>query len=74
MPQVTVAEVLQKRSLEIMAWPGVVGVGEGECAGSPCIRIYVVEKTPEVLERIPETLDGYLVRIEESGEIRPLGR
>ena len=74
MPLKTVTEVLEQHSSEIMAQPGVVGVGESECAGAPCIRVYVLERTPDLLDQIPATLEGYPVLIEESAEIRPLDR
>ena len=74
MQEKSLSVVLEEYSQAIMSLPGVVGVGEGECAGTPCIKIYVVQKTPDLLDQIPATLDGYTVLIEESGEIRPLGR
>ena len=74
MQERSLSVVLEEHSRAIMSLPGVVGVGEGECAGTPCIKIYVVQKTPDLLDQIPATLDGYAVLIEEAGEIRPLGR
>jgi hypothetical protein len=32
----------------------------------------VIQKTPELEQKIPRTLEGYPVVIEETGEIRPL--
>ena len=74
MQEKALSVVMEERSRAIMSLPGVVGIGEGECAGTPCIKIYVVQKTPDLLDQIPATLDGYAVLIEETGEIRPLGR
>ena len=39
---------------------------------TPCIKIVVVEKTPELEEKLPKSLDGHPVVVEETGIIRPL--
>jgi hypothetical protein len=54
-----------------MAMPGVVGVAEGLCDGRPCIKVFVARKTPDVLKRIPASVEGYPVAVEETGELRP---
>ena len=64
--------VLKEHTDSLMSLPGVVGTAQGQCAGQPCIHVYVVQKTAELLTQIPSTLEGYLVSIQESGEIRPL--
>jgi hypothetical protein len=58
---------------QLMAIAGVVGVGVGECSGRPCLKIFVVKKTPALAEQIPGRLRGYELRVEETGEFRPLG-
>jgi hypothetical protein len=55
-----------------MSIPGVVGTAQGLCDGQPCIKVLVIQKTPEIEEKIPETLEGYPVEIEPTGEIKPL--
>jgi hypothetical protein len=55
-----------------MTLSGVVGTAEGRCDGKPCIKVYVKEKTPDILNQIPSEIEGYPVTIEETGEIRPL--
>jgi hypothetical protein len=40
--------------------------------GRPCILVLVVRLTPELRERLPRELEGWPVRVEESGEIRAL--
>ncbi len=67
-----IEEVLAERTPEWMEVPGVVGTGIGLCEGEPCIVVYVSERTPEVGERIPAEVEGYRVRIEETGPIRAL--
>lgn len=66
----SIAEVLDDHVDVLMSVPGVSGVGIGECSGTPCIKIFVVERTPSVIGRIPARLDGYEVAIEETGEFR----
>lgn len=61
---------MKKHSDRLMALPGVVGVAEGECRCKPCIKVFVVKKSPELIKIIPTTLDGYPVEVEESGEFR----
>lgn len=53
-----------------MAVPGVVGVAEGVCGGTPCIKVLVTHRTPELARRIPAKLEGHLVEIRETGEFR----
>lgn len=68
----TIEAVLKHHTDRLMALPGVVGTAIGECKGKPCIKVLVVEETPELLKLIPSTLEGFLVIIEETGEIRAL--
>lgn len=72
MPKQSVSEVLARHSAALMSVPGVVGTGEGLCDGAPCIKVYVEQATPALRERVPETLEGYAVALEETGEVRPL--
>ncbi len=53
-----------------MSIHGVVGTGIGACEGKPCIRIFVAKKTPELLQKIPSKLEGFVVDVQETGEIR----
>lgn len=58
---------------ELMEIPGVVGVYVGALDdGRPCIGVMVTEMTAEVKQRCPKELEGYPVRVEVSGTIRPL--
>lgn len=72
MPDATIREVLKRHTDKLMAVPGVVGIGEGESHGKPCIRVFVVDRNSEALKLLPEDLEGYLLDIEESGEFRAL--
>ena len=68
----TVASVLQKHSRQLLSLTGVVGFAEGESGGKPCIRIFVARKTPQLINQIPQALEGYAVCVEETGYFRAL--
>jgi hypothetical protein len=68
----TIVEVLKEHTEELMSLPGVVGIAQGLCDNKPCIKVFVIEKTPELAQKIPDILEGYPVMIEETGEIRAL--
>lgn len=63
----TLTKTLNTHSPKLMEIPGVVGTGQGEAANSPCIKVFVDKLTPELKEKIPETIENYPVVIEESG-------
>ena len=68
----TIQQVLKKHTNALMSIPGVVGMAQGLCDNQPCIKILVIQRTPEIAEKIPETLEGYPVEIESTGEIKAL--
>jgi hypothetical protein len=72
MAKQTIEQVQEKYQDRWMAMPGVVGVGIGAFDGKPVIKVLVVKKTPELEKKIPKMVEGYLVLIEETGEIRAL--
>lgn len=72
MPGRKIKEVLRAHTGELMSLPGVVGTAQGLCADRPCIKVYVIKKNAELGQRIPDTIEGYPVTIEETGEFRPL--
>ncbi len=68
-----IENVLSKHTDELMSLPGVVGVGQGVCDGGlPCIKVFVVERTPEIERNIPKQIDQFPLDIEATGEFRPL--
>ena len=67
-----IVEVLKGHAKTLMSIPGVVGAGQGLCEGKPCIKVFVIKKTPDLEEKIPKTLDGYPVVIEETGKVKTL--
>ena len=68
----TIEDTLERHTAELMSVPGVVGTAEGLCDGEPCIRVFVVERTAEIDRSVPESIEGYKVVVEESGEVRAL--
>ena len=74
MPKRDINAVLRDHDREMMAIPGVVGVYVGvlEDGKTPCLKVMVVRKTPELERKIPKSLEGYPVLLDETGAIRPL--
>jgi len=72
MAEETIKEVLKKHTKDLMSIPGVVGTGQGLCEGKPCIKVFVIKKTPDLDQKIPQTLEGYPVVVEETGEVKAL--
>lgn len=68
-----IESVKRARQAELLAIPGVVGVGiiSGPL-GNPAIAVYVTHGG--VAARVPKMLEGYPVSVEVSGEIDALPR
>jgi hypothetical protein len=67
---VPISATIERHSGELLDIPGVVGVAEGLSGGRPIVQILVVRQTPELVSRLPRTLDGHPVVVIETGEIR----
>jgi hypothetical protein len=65
-------EVLKEYTDVLMSIEGVTGTAQSICNGKPCIKVYTLEKTPKLENKIPVTLEGYPIVIEKTGEIRAL--
>ncbi len=75
MPTRDIQTVQEAHAPALMALAGVVGVAIGETDDrTPCVVIYVREMTEALRTKLPTSLEGHPVRIEVSGEIRPLRR
>ena len=72
MPSKTIEEALKQYTEELMSIPGVVGTGEGLCDGNRCIKVFVIKITPELEQKILNSLEGYPVEVEETGEFKAL--
>lgn len=70
MPTVPIAQVLARHRAELLALPGVNGVGEGAEAGRPVVLVLVVRDRPGLRAKLPRTLEGYPVRVREVGGVR----
>jgi len=66
--------VLKGHDKELLAIPGVVGVYVGLLPDekTPCLKVMVIKDTEDLKWKIPKSIEGYPVLIEESGVIRPL--
>jgi hypothetical protein len=73
MPAMTVEQVLKRNTGTLMSLPGVVGAAEGRADGKPCVNVYVVAKTLEVEQDIPQLLEGFPVVVRQAGELKSLG-
>ncbi len=67
-----IEEVKSAHESELLAIPGVVGVGivDGEI-GDPVIAVYVAD--PAAQKLVPTTLEGFPVQVQVSGEFDALG-
>ncbi|MGH8004570.1 MAG: hypothetical protein ACRECJ_07590, partial [Limisphaerales bacterium] len=64
--------VQEEHTPHLMSLPGVVGTAIGESQGKPCIKVYVTQKTAEIEKGVPDSLEGYPVVIEVTGEFKAL--
>lgn len=64
-----VAAIKERHEKELMALEDVVGLGVGVSSqGQPCIVAFLRRLTSELEARIPSTIEGVPVEIEEVGE------
>jgi hypothetical protein len=73
MPSRSIEQVLATHTDSLMSLPSVVGTAIGTCEGEPCIRVFVTDSTVASRRMIPTRLDGYPVRVDLTGQFRPLG-
>ncbi len=66
----TIQEVLKEHTDEWMAVPAVIGLAVGDCEGEVCIKVLVLEMSPEIARTIPSTAGGFPVQLQLTGEIR----
>lgn len=66
----SITELLRQHREEWLSIPGVVGTGIGECDGLPCIKLFVAEETPQLLRAIPDSVGGYTIKLEITGQFR----
>ncbi len=66
----TIEQVKKRNEMSLMNIQGVTGVGIGEDDRKPgrVIKVYVERATPSLQKKIPSQLEGYPVRLEQTGE------
>ncbi len=65
--------VMDAHSKELMAIPGVTGVYVGLTDdGEDCIGVMADSITPALRKAVPDTIEGYPVRLEAGGPVRPM--
>lgn len=67
-----IEQVLKEHTDRLMSIEGVLGTAIGECQQEPCIKVLVEKKTLVMEKRIPSSLEGWKVEIEEVGRVRAL--
>lgn len=69
-----IESVRSKYEAEIMAIPGVtgIGIGEGDRPSSRVIKVYLDRQNSAVEKRIPKELEGHPVKTEVTGEFNAL--
>ena len=72
MSEKTIEQVLEERTDQWMAIPGVEGTAMGLFQGEPCIMILSSVAPQQLRSKIPETLNGYQVVIQQTGTFRAL--
>jgi len=72
MPERTIEQVQEEHTDDWMAIPGVEGTAIGLYEGKPCIKIFTSSKLQQIRAKIPSTVEGYPVIIEETGDFRAL--
>jgi len=68
----TIEQVLESHTRQWMEIPGVEGTAIGLFKGKPCIKVFASVKARILQAKIPPTVEGYPVIIEETGAFRPL--
>lgn len=73
-PRPDINQVLERHQQDLMALPNVAGVYVGLMPDqkTPCLKVMLSRKDRASQSRIPKSLEGYPVRTEVTGPIRPM--
>jgi hypothetical protein len=63
----SIQEVLAAHTDSLMALPGVVGTAIGRCDTVLCIRVFLRDSSAVTQRAIPDSLEGYPVKVEVTG-------
>lgn len=67
----TIREVKAQHEAGLMALPGVVSVGVGGGPDGTLVIVVGLDRPrPKTMARLPQTLEGYAVRVEVIGRIK----
>ena len=72
MPKRTIQQIQETHTDQWMAIPGVEGTAIGLFKGKPCIKVFASVKLGSLRAKIPSSIEGYPIVIEETGTFRPL--
>ena len=72
MPERSIEQVQEEHTDAWMSILGVEGTAIGLFEGKPCIKIFTSSKPEHIRNKIPSTVEGYSVIIEETGAFRAL--
>ena len=72
MSQKTIEQVQEKHTGNWLGIPGVEGTAIGLFEDTPCIKIFSSIKAEQLRTKIPMTIEGYPVIIEETGTFHAL--
>jgi hypothetical protein len=67
----TLRQVMEEHRDGWMARPEVTGMGIGRCDGEPCIVLYLIRRSEEAEAALPDSVQGYPVRLEVTGRVVP---
>ena len=70
----TIEQVQQEHTDEWMAIDGVEGTAISLHEGKPCIKVFVSSKPEELRDKIPPSIEGHPVIIEQTGRFRALNQ
>jgi hypothetical protein len=73
MTHISIEDARSRHEAELLSLPNVTGVGIGERAGKPVIKVFVTRKVPASQlapdERVPGMLEGHEVDVEAIGVV-----
>lgn len=72
-PNQSIDITLERHAERLMAHDGIQGIAVGETeAGDPCLLILATVPAEELSGVVPDSLDGWPVRIQSGDEIHPM--
>jgi hypothetical protein len=63
-----IKEALERHEQQLMGVPGVTGIGIGERDGRPVVVVLLNRPASELRDKLPRTLNGFPVVLEEIGD------